>query len=84
MGLQNGFKVGADRSKAICPSLEKHAVSPTPPSGGRETRQGRMLGPFPLQLFRTTVQSIRIGVIPKGQTGKWRLIMDLPYPPMQA
>ena len=36
-----------------------------------------MLGPFP----HVPVQRNRIGVIPKTQAGKWRLITDLSYPP---
>ena len=32
-------------------------------------------------LAHTTVQMNRIGVVPKGQTGKWRLSTDLSYPP---
>ena len=39
----------------------------------------RVLGPFPLQSV-PGLQVIRFGVIPKGKTGKWWLIVDLSSP----
>ena len=42
-----------------------------------ERKLGRMLGPFvPDLIDHRVVQANRIAVIPKGQTGKWRLITD--------
>ena len=52
----------------------------------KELSQERMLGPFPpttpgLERLHTN----RFGVIPKGHnTGKWRLITDLSFPPGQS
>ena len=45
----------------------------------KECAEGRVLGPLPPELF-PSVQISRIGVIPKGSTGKWRLIVDLSAP----
>lgn len=45
---------------------------------------GRMLGPFRLEELTVLpeYQVNRVGVIPKDHnTGKWRLITDLSYPP---
>ena len=45
----------------------------------RECAEGRVLGPLdPDQYPRVHVS--RFGVIPKGSTGKWRLVMDLSAP----
>ena len=86
-GLQNGLRVGADRSKAIRPALSnmlsaqlhRQVVADYIES---ESRRGQILGPFLLRSFlQAAIQSKRIGVIPKGQTGKWRLITDLSYLP---
>ena len=41
--------------------------------------EGRVLGPLPPELL-PIVQISRIGVIPKGSTGKWHLIVDLSAP----
>ena len=50
----------------------------------KECALGRMLGPFPASTI-AHIQPLhinRFGVIPKGHnTGKWRLITDLSYPP---
>ena len=45
----------------------------------KECAEGRVLGPLPMQAVRG-VQVSRFGVIPKGKTGKWRLIVDLSSP----
>ena len=45
----------------------------------KECAEGRVLGPLPPELF-PSVQISRIGVIPKGSTVKWRLIVDLSAP----
>ena len=48
----------------------------------KELQRGRMLGPFPDESSLPPLQINRFGVIPKGHnTGKWRLITDLSYPP---
>ena len=45
----------------------------------RECAEGRVLGPLDPGLY-PRVQVSRFGVIPKGSTGKWRLIVDLSAP----
>jgi len=44
-----------------------------------EVAMGRVVGPFsPLAIPHVHIS--RFGVIPKGRTGKWRLIVDLSHP----
>ena len=51
----------------------------------KELSLGRMLGPFPDSSTLPPLQVNRFGVIPKGHnTGKWRLITDLSFPPGQS
>ena len=50
----------------------------------KELTHGHMLGPFPTSFSTPKLQINRFGVIPKGQTGKWRLITDLSFPPDQS
>ena len=45
-----------------------------------ECASGRVLGLFRKELLGTALMINRIGVIPKGFTGKWRLIVDLSFP----
>ena len=45
----------------------------------KECAEGRVLGPFNMDQFPLS-QISRFGVIPKGSTGKWRLILDLSSP----
>ena len=50
-----------------------------------ELSLGRMLGPFTETDDLPSLQVNRFGVIPKGHnSGKWRLITDLSYPPGQS
>ncbi len=44
-----------------------------------ECSTGRMVGPLQPDLF-PQVHPNRFGVIPKGRTGKWRLIVDMSFP----
>ena len=87
-GTAERLQGGSRQKQSNSPSLEQHAVSPTPPSGGNGLYRERVetranAGPLPaIRSFpQAAIQSNRIGVIPKGQTGKWRLITDLSYPP---
>ena len=48
-----------------------------------EISLGRVAGPFPPRAI-PQVHISRFGVIPKGQTGKWRLIVDLSHPKGQS
>ena len=51
----------------------------------KELRLGRMLGPFRDLGGLPPVHISRFGVIPKGHnTGKWRLITDLSFPPCNS
>ena len=44
-----------------------------------ECSKGRVLGPLKQELF-PQVHPNRFGVIPKGRSGRWRLIVDLSFP----
>ncbi len=44
-----------------------------------ECGEGRLVGPLPLEAI-PEVRISRFGVIPKGTTGRWRLIVDLSSP----
>ena len=47
-----------------------------------ELSPGHMLGPFPDTSALSSIHINPFGVIPKGHnTGKWRLITDLSFPP---
>ena len=51
----------------------------------KELSLGRMLGPFPASFLTPELHVNRFGVIPKGHnSGKWRLITDLSFPPGQS
>ena len=45
----------------------------------KECAEGQVLGSLSPEAF-PNMQISRIGVIPKGSTGKWRLIVDLSAP----
>ena len=48
----------------------------------KKLTQGRLIGPIPDPYLLPSLHISRFGVIPKGHnTGKWRLITDLSYPP---
>ena len=47
----------------------------------KDCREGKVLGPFdPTTEVFSRVHVSRFGVIPKGSSGKWRLILDLSFP----
>ena len=84
-GIKEGFRVGFKYSSNQCrwagnnmgsaiehPEIVREYLA-------KECAEGRVLGPFPLQAV-PGVQVSRFGVIPKGKTGKWRLIVDLSSP----
>ena len=51
----------------------------------KELSLGRMLGPFPPGFSTPEPHMNRFGVIPKGRdTGRWRLIADLLFPPERS
>ena len=85
-GLAEGFRVGFDRRQQLrsathnLPSVSEHN-SVVSSYINTELSANRLLGPLPSRIARYTHRS-RIGVVPKGHnTGKWRLITDLSFPP---
>ena len=78
--------MGFDYSTARCggsPSLNMHSAREHPEVVreylARECSDGRVLGPLdPLQF--PFIHTSKFGVIPKGSSGKWRLIVDLSSP----
>ncbi len=89
-GLANGFRIGFQRgfplkhAKKNMPSAQLHPEVITAYLE-KEQSLGRMLGPFPPGEPLPPLQINRFGVIPKGHnTGKWRLITDLSFPPDQS
>ena len=91
-GIREGFRIGFHRSVPLhSASRNMHSAREQPTVVqaylGKECALGRMLGPFPVG-ERSSLPPChvnRFGVIPKGRnTGKWRLITDLSYPPGQS
>ena len=84
-GIKEGFRVGFKYCSNRCRWAGKNMGSAIEPPEivreylAKEYAEGRELGPFPLQAV-PRVQFSRFGVIPKGKTGKWRLIVDLSIP----
>ena len=84
-GLRDGFRIGFQHDKAHCRPATTNMQSafryPEPVVTYLESEQlaDRIVGPFNSSL---NIQVNRFGVIPKSnQSGKWRLILDLSYPP---
>ena len=84
-GLRKGFRIGfqgngrcclakanmrsaAERAEVVSECLQEECAS------------GRVLGPFRKELLGAALMINRFGVIPKGSTGKWCLIVDLSFP----
>ena len=80
-GLWYGFRVGYDYHHRCQPARRNMASALEQPQVIRvyldvECNEGRVLGPLdPLLLPQVHVS--QFGVIPKGNTGKWRLIVDM-------
>ena len=85
-GVREGFRVGFDGRLA---SNQGDPARNMPSARERpeviddylaeECSKGRVLGPLSPALF-PFVHTSRFGVIPKGTTGKWRLIVDMSFP----
>ena len=83
-GLQEGFRIGfkgaeCHRAKTNMKSAtdQPHVVSKYLEE---ECSLGRVIGPLAFEDFKDTHLMIsRFGVIPKGSTGKWRMILDLSF-----
>ena len=83
-GISKGFRIGYDYNKKA-----KRAASNLPSAYHNpevvtkyiqeEVALGRMMGPLEPELA-ARVHVSPFGVIPKGHTGKWRLIVDLSSP----
>ena len=86
-GLQFGFRIGFVRPtplKDASSNMFSAMQHPEPISEylKKELELGRMLGPFVDHSGFKSIHISRFGIIPKGHnTGKWRLITDLSYPP---
>ena len=84
-GIRDGFRVGFDyahhRTKQASSNMKSALEHATVVQEylAKECAEGRVLGPFNLDRFPLS-QINRFGVIPKGTTGKWRLILDLSLP----
>jgi len=84
-GICNGFHIGFTRSKESLKSartnLEGAQQHPEIVNDylSSEMGSGRVVGPFPPRavLF---IHISQFRVIPRGRTGKWRLIVDLSHP----
>ena len=89
-GLTTGFRIGFQRNAPLKSAVKNmHSAQLHPEVASeyikKERALGRMLGPFTPGELPTPLQVNRFGVIPKGHdTGKWRLITDLSYPPEQS
>ena len=89
-GLRQGFRVGFHRPLPLRSAAENMGSARLHPEVitdylRKELTLGRLLGPFPGSLVLPNLHINRFGVIPKGHnTGKWRLITDLSFPPGQS
>ena len=85
-GIKEGFRIGADRSKLICPAAYNLPLALQHPWVVTEyldavKEHGQILCPVHFEAMgNPKIQINRVGVIPKGQSGKWQLITDLSYP----
>ena len=83
-GLRSGFQVGFDY-RCSCQKAQRNMASALErPQVIRdylamECGEGRVLRPLNPEDF-PQVHTSRFGVIPKGTTGKWRLILDMSSP----
>ena len=85
-GIRDGFRIGFNYSQAphIRSSHSNMQSALQRPEIVREylakeCSEGRVLGPLDPSLY-PVVHTSRFGVIPKGSTGKWRLIVDMSAP----
>ena len=89
-GLWHGFRIGYTRSsllKSASANMESASQHPDiiPKYLQNELSLDRMLDPFKETDDLPSLQVNPFGVIPEGHnSGKWRLITDLSYPPGQS
>ena len=88
-GLKDGFKIGFDhRSHPLKSALANMFSARQHPEIiqdyiSNELKMGRLLGPLS-PVHHPAIHINRFGVVPKGHSGKWRLITDLSYPPRNS
>ena len=85
-GLKEGFRIGfSGNVEGLLHGRTRNMPSARDQQGvidnylAEECSRGRVLGPLRLELF-PQVHPNRFGVIPKGTSGKWRLIVDMSFP----
>ena len=86
-GLSYGFRIGYNRHTPLssaASNMHSANLHPEVITGylQKEVSLQRMLSPFPISFTAPELHLNRFGVIPKGHnTGKWRVITDLSFPP---
>ena len=84
-GIRDGFRIGFDytnhRTRRAGQNMQSALEHPSVVQDylTKESGEGRIIDPLPLSSF-PQAQVSRFGVIPKGTSGKWRLILDLSSP----
>ena len=84
-GIQKGFRIGFDYAKQRCISARANLRSAAENQEvvtaylKEECAKGRVIQVGPAEMV-VGLQISPFGVIPKGQTRKWRLIVDLSSP----
>ena len=89
LGLREGFRIGFSWSQPLTSVRRNIPSAYTLPEVvdeyiRKELAAGNLIGPLssPMLSNGQTIHTSRIGVVPKGHnSGKWRLITDLSYPP---
>ena len=88
-GIQNGFRIGFDyrrtQTKRVSSNMRSTLEHPEVVRDylTKECAEGRIFGPFDINRL-PQVHVSRFGVIPKGNSRKWRLILDLSSPDGQS
>ena len=81
-GLRQGFRVGFDYAHSGCQRASSNMHSAREHAQvireylAVQCSEGRVVGPLNPP-WSQSIQISRFGIIPKGSTGKWRLILDL-------
>ena len=84
-GLRDGFRIGFQGARSGC-TVTKNMRSAEEKADvisrylQEECASGRVLGSLNEDFSNLGVMVNRFGVIPKGRSGKWRLIVDLSFP----
>ena len=84
-GIRHGFRIGFNDLQAQLAPVHRNMISAMEHREvvekylGEEREAQRVLGPFKRSLF-PEVHVSPFGVIPKAESGKWRLILDLSSP----